>query len=83
MISSKRAQAFCQAKGGIPYFETSAKEAVNVEQAFEGMQYCSAVTHSRYEEVETNTSQLLHEMRLRRKSRKTSTRTSPRRYPST
>jgi hypothetical protein len=37
MISSKRAMAFCQAKGGIPYFETSAKEAVNVEQAFEGM----------------------------------------------
>ncbi|KAK6435714.1 Rab GTPase ypt7 [Oleoguttula sp. CCFEE 5521] len=36
MISSKRAQAFCQAKGGIPYFETSAKQAVNVEQAFEG-----------------------------------------------
>ncbi|KAK3698745.1 Rab GTPase ypt7 [Vermiconidia calcicola] len=35
MISSKRAQAFCQSKGGIPYFETSAKEAVNVEQAFE------------------------------------------------
>jgi Ras-related protein Rab-7A len=28
--------AFCQAKGGIPYFETSAKEAMNVEQAFEG-----------------------------------------------
>lgn len=28
---------FCQSKGGIPYFETSAKEAVNVEQAFEGM----------------------------------------------
>lgn len=36
MISSKRAMSFCQAKGGIPYFETSAKEAVNVEQAFEG-----------------------------------------------
>jgi small GTP-binding protein len=36
MISSKRAMAFCQAKGGIPYFETSAKEALNVEQAFEG-----------------------------------------------
>jgi Ras-related protein Rab-7A len=35
-ISSKRAQAFCQSKGGIPYFETSAKEAINVEQAFEG-----------------------------------------------
>ena len=36
VISSKRASAFCQSKGGIPYFETSAKEAVNVEQAFEG-----------------------------------------------
>ncbi|KAI9747369.1 MAG: hypothetical protein M1815_004281 [Lichina confinis] len=35
MVSSKRAMAFCQAKGGIPYFETSAKEAMNVEQAFE------------------------------------------------
>jgi Ras-related protein Rab-7A len=44
VISSKRAQAFCQSKGGIPYFETSAKEAVNVEQAFEGewMQICRA-----------------------------------------
>ena len=37
MISSKRAMTFCQSKGGIPYFETSAKEAVNVEQAFEGL----------------------------------------------
>ncbi|KAH9844995.1 putative Ras-related protein Rab7 [Teratosphaeria destructans] len=35
VISAKRAQAFCQAKGGIPYFETSAKEGSNVEQAFE------------------------------------------------
>jgi len=34
-ISSKRAMTFCQSKGNIPYFETSAKEAVNVEQAFE------------------------------------------------
>lgn len=37
MITSKRAMTFCQSKGGIPYFETSAKEAVNVEQAFEGI----------------------------------------------
>ena len=37
MISSKRAMTFCSNKGNIPYFETSAKEAVNVEQAFEGM----------------------------------------------
>lgn len=36
MVPSKRAMAFCQSKGGIPYFETSAKEAINVEQAFEG-----------------------------------------------
>ncbi|KAL9131824.1 MAG: hypothetical protein Q9217_000351 [Psora testacea] len=34
-ISSKKAMTFCHSKGGIPYFETSAKEAVNVEQAFE------------------------------------------------
>ena len=35
MISQKRAMTYCQSKGGIPYFETSAKEAINVEQAFE------------------------------------------------
>ena len=46
MISSKRAMTFCQSKGGIPYFETSAKEAVNVEQAFEGKALaCSVSTH--------------------------------------
>jgi hypothetical protein len=36
VISTKRAMTFCQSKGGIPYFETSAKDAINVEQAFEG-----------------------------------------------
>lgn len=34
-MSVKRAQGWCQSKGGIPYFETSAKEAINVEQAFQ------------------------------------------------
>jgi Ras-related protein Rab-7A len=34
-IAQKRAVAWCQAKGNVPYFETSAKEAINVEQAFQ------------------------------------------------
>ena len=34
-VSNKRAMAWCQAKGNIPFFETSAKEAINVEQAFQ------------------------------------------------
>lgn len=35
VVSQKRALAWCQSKGNIPYFETSAKEAINVEQAFQ------------------------------------------------
>ena len=35
MISSKRASTYCQSRGIVAYFETSAKESVNVEQAFE------------------------------------------------
>uniref|UniRef100_T1JBV4 Ras-related protein Rab-7a n=1 Tax=Strigamia maritima TaxID=126957 RepID=T1JBV4_STRMM len=34
-VSLKRAQGWCQSKNNIPYFETSAKEAINVEQAFQ------------------------------------------------
>ncbi|XP_037535488.1 ras-related protein rab7 [Nematolebias whitei] len=34
-VTSKRAQAWCLSKNNIPYFETSAKEAINVEQAFQ------------------------------------------------
>ncbi|QRV78595.1 Rab small monomeric GTPase [Ceratobasidium sp. AG-Ba] len=34
-VSQKRAMAWCQAKGNIPYFETSAKESINIEQAFQ------------------------------------------------
>ncbi|ORY75989.1 small GTPase superfamily [Leucosporidium creatinivorum] len=35
MVSQKRAMTWCQSKGNIPYFETSAKEAINVEQGFQ------------------------------------------------
>jgi Ras-related protein Rab-7A len=35
VVSQKKALAWCQSKGNIPYFETSAKEAINVEQAFQ------------------------------------------------
>lgn len=34
-VTTKRAQAWCQSKSDIPYFETSAKEAINVDQAFQ------------------------------------------------
>jgi len=34
-VSTKRAQTWCQSKNEIPYFEVSAKEAINVEQAFQ------------------------------------------------
>lgn len=35
---------FCQSKGDIPYFETSAKEAINIDQAFEGILYLANPT---------------------------------------
>ena len=34
-VSQKRALTWCQARGNIPYFETSAKDAINVEDAFQ------------------------------------------------
>lgn len=33
-VSAKRAQSWCQTKGNIPYYEVSAKDAINVEAAF-------------------------------------------------
>lgn len=33
-ITTKRAQSWCQSKNNIPYFETSAKEALHVDEAF-------------------------------------------------
>ncbi|XP_077980757.1 ras-related protein Rab-7a-like [Glandiceps talaboti] len=34
-ISTRRAKAWCQSKHDMPYFETSAKEKLNVDQAFQ------------------------------------------------
>eukprot|EP01139_Manchomonas_bermudensis_P004921 Amastigsp_a174466_1902.p2 type:complete len:206 gc:universal Amastigsp_a174466_1902:681-64(-) len=34
-VSTKRAQSWCTMKGNIPYFETSAKDNLEVEQAFQ------------------------------------------------
>jgi Ras-related protein Rab-7A len=34
VVSEKKAKSWCTCNGDIPYFETSAKEDVNVEEAF-------------------------------------------------
>jgi len=35
VVPQKRAIAWCQSKGNLPYFETSAKDATHVEEAFQ------------------------------------------------
>jgi len=35
VVSQKRALSWCNSKGNIPYYETSAKDGINVEQAFQ------------------------------------------------
>lgn len=37
VVSEKKAKQWCSSKGGIPHFDTSAKEDVNVEAAFTAM----------------------------------------------
>ncbi|XP_015917260.1 ras-related protein rab7 [Parasteatoda tepidariorum] len=36
-ITTKRGQSWCQSKNDIPFFETSAKDSINVEQAFQAV----------------------------------------------
>jgi Ras-related protein Rab-7A len=36
-VTTKRAQQWCTSKGNLAYFETSAKEAINVEQSFQAV----------------------------------------------
>jgi len=36
-VPANKAQTWCKSKGDMPHFETSAKEAVNVEQAFQAI----------------------------------------------
>lgn len=47
-VGVKRAQQWCQSKNNIPYFETSAKEGINVEQAF-----CTIATNALAQEADS------------------------------
>lgn len=74
---------YCQSKGGIPYFETSAKEAINVEQAFEGTNCFLKPVYNMGFGLTYPLLQSLHDKRSHKKMREISTPTSRRRYPST
>lgn len=76
-VSNKRAKGFCNSKGDLPYFETSAKEAVNVEQAFESR---STQFPSRFPPLTHD--QPLPDKRWRKKTKPTLAMTSPRQFPS-
>lgn len=49
-MSRKKAEAWAASKGGIPYFETSAKDDVNVEAAFTAIARAAANALHRDEE---------------------------------
>lgn len=45
----KRAQQWCRSKGDIPYFETSAKDALNIAEAFHSVARSSLVRETESE----------------------------------
>jgi Ras-related protein Rab-7A len=49
-ISEKKAKAWCASKGDIPHFDTSAKEDVNVDAAFQAVAR-NALSHESEEEL--------------------------------
>jgi Ras-related protein Rab-7A len=52
-VTAKRAQQWCASKGEIPYYETSAKEATNVEQAFQKAAELALAQESESEQYNT------------------------------
>ena len=49
-VSEKKAKAWCKSKGDIHYFETSAKDGTNVEEAFQRIAK-DAITNEPEEEM--------------------------------
>jgi Ras-related protein Rab-7A len=52
-VTTKRAQQWCASKGDVPYYETSAKEAINVEQAFQKAAELALAQESETEQYNT------------------------------
>jgi len=66
MVFQKRALTWCQSKGNIPYFETSAKENINVEQAFQTVAKAALQQESEADMYATPSSSHLHTLPLPR-----------------
>jgi Ras-related protein Rab-7A len=62
VITTEKAQTWCMSKSSIPYFETSAKEAINVDQAFQTIarnalaQETATKTEDDYKDIPNNIS---------------------------
>ena len=49
-VTARQASQWCSAKGGVPSFETSARDAVNVEQAFYEVARCALALEQQAEQ---------------------------------